>query len=92
MYPIISILGREVGTYSLCTVVGLLVAGFVAFKLGKTKGFTVEDIIFVVLSIVAGILIDVAMNGDSLTVYINDKMTSVLIEGIAEEGGKTWLI
>ena len=57
MYPIISILGREVGTYSLCTVVGLLVAGFVAFKLGKTKGFTVEDIIFVVLSIVAGILI-----------------------------------
>ncbi len=57
MYPIISVFGREVGTYALCTVIGLLVSGFVAFKIGKKCGFTLEDIIFVMLSIVAGILI-----------------------------------
>lgn len=57
MFPVLEVFGREVGTYALCSIIGLLLSGFIAFRLGKKHGFTVEDIVFVVLSIVAGVLI-----------------------------------
>lgn len=57
MFPLVEIFGKEVGTYALCTILGLLFSGFVAYTLGKKRGFTVDDIIFVILSIVAGILL-----------------------------------
>ena len=80
MYPIINIFGREIGTYSICTIIGLLISGFVAYKLGKTKGFTVEDIVFVMLSIVAGILI----GGHLLYGITNYKYVVALFENISQ--------
>lgn len=57
MLPIVEFLGREIGTYSICMIVGLLVSAFLAYHLGKRDGFSLEEIVFVVLWIALGIVL-----------------------------------
>lgn len=57
MYPIIEILGRELGTYSILAIFGMLISFFVAFILGKRKGIEREDFIILCLFIVGGLLL-----------------------------------
>ena len=57
MLPVIEVFGREVSSYSLCAIVGLLVSSFLAYWLGRRFNFAVEKIVFVVLWIVSGVVL-----------------------------------
>ncbi len=57
MFPTFEIFGRPVGTYALCSIVGLLVCGFVACRLGKKRGVCSEDIILLIVVIGIGVLV-----------------------------------
>lgn len=80
MYPSFEILGREIGSYSICTIIGLLLSSFVAYKLGKRDGFSVEQIIFVVLSIVAGIY----LGGHLLYGITNYRLIFAVFENLSD--------
>ncbi len=47
MYPFIRIFDKAIGTYGLCMVLGILLAGFLAVKRGKRHGLAAEDILVV---------------------------------------------
>lgn len=57
MHPYLNILGRNIGTYALCSVAGLLICGFAAARLSRRYGYSPESIILLILSICAGIFI-----------------------------------
>ena len=57
MFPIIHILGKDIGTYSLCSILGLAACVICATVLGKKLKFAFEDVILFVLAIIAGILV-----------------------------------
>lgn len=57
MLPIIEVFGKEVSSYSICVILGLLASSFLAYWLGRRFGFTVERIVFVVLWIALGIVL-----------------------------------
>ena len=57
MFPVIHILGRDLGTYSICAIIGLAVCAAVSTLIGKKRGFKFEDIILFMLVIGAGILV-----------------------------------
>lgn len=57
MFPYINVLGRNIGTYSICSVAGLVISGFAAARLARRYGYSAEDIILLLLSICAGIFI-----------------------------------
>ena len=58
MYPIIHFLNRDIGTYGLFAIAGLLVCGFVVSLLAKKrKKIPVEDVVIAILIIAAGLLI-----------------------------------
>lgn len=47
MYPYIHILGRNIGTYGLCMLVGVMIAFVFALHRGKSKGLIIEDLLIV---------------------------------------------
>ncbi len=47
MYPYIRIFDKVIGTYGLCMVLGIFLAGFLAVKRGKRHGLAMEDILIV---------------------------------------------
>ena len=47
MYPYINILGRTVGTYGLCMVLGFSLAAFLALRKGKPHGLIIEDLMII---------------------------------------------
>ncbi len=57
MYPILTIFGREIGTYAICSFLGLFASIIVIAKLSKSNKMAFEDIILMVITIAAGILI-----------------------------------
>lgn len=61
MYPFIYILGRNIGTYGLCMVIGILVAAALTMLRGKPRGLLVEDLL-----IVAAFAVAFALVGGSL--------------------------
>lgn len=82
MYPIIEIFGRTVGSYAVCSFIGLFIAVAVATKISKNNRIAFEDIILMVLAIVAGVLIGshlvyVLTNVDKIIKY-----TGIIVEKI----------
>ena len=57
MFPSFEVLGRTVGSYGLCTIVGLLVCGLVACLLARRYKIVYEDIILLMVVIGVSLLI-----------------------------------
>lgn len=57
MYPILTIFGREIGSYALFSFVGIFAAVVVAMRLAKKIKIEFEDIILMVLVVVGGTLV-----------------------------------
>lgn len=57
MYPIIEIFGKEIGTYGICTLVGIFVCAFLSCYLVKKKGLFYEDMIITIVYILIGMFI-----------------------------------
>lgn len=55
MLPFITVCGRTVGSYALCSILGLCISGFVVCRLIKRHGVGVDDSILILLSVVGGI-------------------------------------
>ncbi len=55
MFPYFTVFGRTIGSYAVCAVVGMLFCGFVACRLVKRVGITVDDTVLTMLAIVGGI-------------------------------------
>lgn len=57
MYPYVIIFGKEIGTYFICTLVGIIVCFFFAYFLAKKKGQLIEDLIITVVYILIGMFV-----------------------------------
>ncbi len=57
MFPKFEILGKTIGMYGLCAVIGLLICGFTCYTLTKKRGTEPEDIILAVVFTGIGVLI-----------------------------------
>lgn len=57
MYPIINIFGRQIGSYALFSLLGLIVCVTLVIKLAKSYKLYFEDIIIIILVIVAGLIV-----------------------------------
>ena len=47
MYPYIDLSGRKIGTYGLCMVVGIFLAGWLSLCRGKKRGLKLEDLLII---------------------------------------------
>lgn len=47
MYPFIDIGGHSIGTYGLCMLTGLFLAGFFSYQKGKANGLLMEDLFII---------------------------------------------
>ncbi len=61
MYPYIYILGKEIGTYGICMVLGFCTVYYLALRRGKRKGLIYEDLL-----IVTAFVLGFALLGGSL--------------------------
>lgn len=75
MYPYIHILGRDIGTYGICMVVGFLLAGFLAYRKGKPGGLRWEDLLIVGAMALGGAL----LCGGALYVFVTYSWEQILI-------------
>lgn len=57
MYPLINIFGREIGSYALCTILGLIVCTIFATVISKKYKVYFEDLILIILVIIGGLVI-----------------------------------
>ena len=57
MAPYITLFGRTAGSYGLCSVLGLLVSGFVAIRLGRRRGVPSYLVIQAAVSALVGLLV-----------------------------------
>ncbi len=57
MYPIINILGREIGSYALLAVIGVICCGFLSAYMGNRRGIAFDSIIIAMLWTVGGMLV-----------------------------------
>ena len=57
MFPSFEFLGRTIGMYGVCAVIGLLTAGFVCAWLAKKRSITADDIILVLVCVGVGMFI-----------------------------------
>lgn len=94
MYPYITIFGRTFGTYGLCMVLGFFLAGFLAWRKGKTLGIQIEDILLTAAFALLGALvcggllyIFVTYSIDQIVEFIRRGEFSFLASGIVFYGG-----
>ena len=57
MFPSFELFGKTFGMYGLMAMVGFVVCGLVAFLIGRSRKIAFEDIILVILSIGAGLMV-----------------------------------
>lgn len=57
MFPYFEVLGKQIGTYSICAIVGLLLCGFLACKLAMRFKIAYEDIILLMVVIGVSLII-----------------------------------
>ncbi len=80
MYPIIEILGKEFGTYSILAIFGMMLSFFVAYLLGKRYNIEREDFMILCLFIVGGLL----LGSHLLYGVTNIKYLIVLVKHLSE--------
>ena len=74
MYPVIRVFDRAIGTYGICMVLGIFIAGFLAVRRGKRYGLATEDIL-VVGATAIGLAI---LGGGLLYVFVTFPMDVVI--------------
>lgn len=74
MYPFIYIFGRPIGTYGVCMVLGFFLAGFLAFRKGKSKGLIVPDVFI----IGAMALIGAVIGGGVLYIFVTYSVDEII--------------
>lgn len=57
MFPTFEFMGKTIGVYGLCSVVGMVAAGVVMYNLVKKKGIYAQDIALLAFAVAAGMLI-----------------------------------
>ena len=57
MYPIVNIFGKEITTYAICALIGILVSGFYVCRTAKKRGHDDNDFIIFLLICSVGVLI-----------------------------------
>lgn len=57
MKPYFVIFGRTIGSYGVMAVLGLLASGWVAVRIGKRKGISMEDVLLLMISAAVGLLL-----------------------------------
>ena len=57
MFPYFEVFGRQVGTYSICAIIGLLLCGVVACRLAMRFKVAYEDVIILMVVIGVSLLI-----------------------------------
>ena len=57
MFPIINLFGREIGTYAIMGILGLFACATVAYFALKKENVSIEDIIILILVIMAGLFV-----------------------------------
>ena len=94
MYPYIDILGRQVGLYGVCMVLGFFLVGFLGLRRGKPHGFCVEDLMIVAAvvfgcAVLAGGLMYVFVTYpfEQIMAFIRQGNFSFLTSGIVFYGG-----
>lgn len=94
MYPFIDIGGRTFGTYGLCMVIGLFVAGALTYRKGKSQGFIIEDILIIGAFALAfglvcggGMYVFVTYSIDQIVAFIRQGDFRFLSGGIIFYGG-----
>ena len=56
MYPIVEIFGKQIGSYTICAIVGVAVCMLVGYLMvRKEKGFCIDDLIVSAVSIIIGL-------------------------------------
>ncbi len=57
MYPIVEIFGKQIGSYTICAIVGVAVCMLVGYLMvRKEKGFCIDDLIVSAVSIIIGLV------------------------------------
>lgn len=94
MYPYISILGKTMGTYGVCMVLGFFLAGFLSWRKGKKFGVSIEDILIVAAFALLGALlcggllfVFVTYPVEQIIQFIRQGDFSFLASGIVFYGG-----
>lgn len=94
MYPFIDIGGRTFGTYGLCMVIGLFVAGALTYRKGKANGFIIEDVLIIGAFALAfglvcggGMYVFVTYSIDQILAFIHQGDFHFLSGGIIFYGG-----
>lgn len=57
MFPTFEFMGKTIGVYGLCSIVGMVIAGVVMYNLIKKKGIYAQDIALLAFAVAAGMLI-----------------------------------
>lgn len=57
MFPTFEFMGKTIGVYGLCSIVGLIVAGAVMYNLIKKKGIYAQDVTLMAVAVAVGMFI-----------------------------------
>ncbi len=86
MYPIISILGREVGSYALFSFIGLFACGAVLYAVTRREKIPFEDIMLLLLVTAGGLLV----GGHALYTLTNLPRLPLFIQAIRNGSLTVW--
>lgn len=78
MFPLIEIFGRQIGTYALCGLAGLILSSFFLYSQLKTDGFASEDIVLLALVSALGLTV----GGHLLYSLVNFRQTVSAFEAL----------
>ena len=57
MFPLVTLFGKEIGTYSLCVIAGVLALMLCTWLLARRRGLVPEDEVVVMLVALAGMVV-----------------------------------
>lgn len=79
MYPYIHVLGRDIGTYGLCMMLGFAVATVLALRRGRPRGLLVEDVL-----IVGAFVLGFALAGGNIVYILVTYSPSQIVAFVAQ--------
>ena len=92
MYPVINIFGREITTYAICALIGILLSGFLMCKLTGLAGKDENDTIILLAIISVGVLLGghilfALTNIDRFSLFVEIKSLSDLFNAVQQVFG-----
>lgn len=83
MFPIVTVFGKEIGTYSLCVIAGILALLFCTWRLARRRGLVPEDEVVVMLVALAGM----AVGGSLLYAATNASLIAQVVRSYGSYDG-----